>query len=346
MRVVVVGGGFCGSLVAKRLHSYRDIDLTVIDSKPYFEYYPSLAKVLFQPSHLEKLTVPFHKFLEGSRVVTAPVVSVTPDCVRTADESFSFDALVLSPGIQYPIFLKNTEGMVTIRSGAELAAFSPRVLKAKNVVIIGGGLIGTELAGEFATRMPDTKVTVVHAMPRLLERNSPLISEYARKFLERRGVTVICGEKVVDHSGQTYTTDAKRVIIADVGFWCAGIKADPAFMEGFSPSVFTAHRYLVVNQYLQLQGYPNVFVGGDLTGVEEEKNAAHANSHAAVITANILRMARRRTLVSYRPRPEPVDISLGSWDGIVTFPPFVLVGFIPGIMKQVVEAVALARLRY
>lgn len=346
MRVVVVGGGFCGSLVAKRLHSRRDIELTMIDSKPYFEYCPSLAKVLFRSSYQEKITVPFHKFLGGSRVVTAPVVSVTPECVRTADESFSFDVLVLAPGIQYPIFLKNTEKVVTIRSGAELAAFSPQVLKAKSAVIIGGGLIGTELAAEFATRMPEVKVTVVHAMPRLLERNPPSVSEYARKFLERRGVSIICGEKIVDHIGRKFTTDAKRVITADVGFWCAGIKADPVFMEGFSPSIFTTHRYLEVNQHLQLQGHPNIFVGGDLTGLEEEKNAAHANSHAAVITANILRMAQQRPLVTYRPRQEPVDISLGSWDGIIIYPPFVLVGFIPGVGKRVVEAVALARLRY
>jgi NADH dehydrogenase FAD-containing subunit len=345
MKVVIVGGGFCGSLVAKRLHSHHDIESTLIDSKPYFEYYPSLAKMLFKPSYLEKITVPFTSFLDESQVVTAPMVSVTPECVLTADATFPYDALVLSPGIQYPIFLKSKKSVATIRSGAELAALHDSVAKAKSVVIIGGGLIGTELAAEFATRMPELKVTMVHVMPRLLERNSLSVSRYALRFLEDRGVSVIFGEKVVSHHGQTFTTDAGREISADLGFWCAGIKADPSFLEGFSEEVVGEHGYLVVDEHLRLKGYPKVFVGGDLVGISEEKNAAHANTHAGVIIENIRRMQQKKSLVSYRSRHEPVDISLGSWDGIIIVPPFVLVGFIPGIVKQAVEKIAVARLR-
>ena len=150
----------------------------------------------------------------------------------------------------------------------------------------------------------------------------------------------------MSHTARKFTTDAKRVITADVGFWCAGIKADPVFMEGFSPSVFTERRYLVVNEHLQLRGYPNIFVGGDVTGLEEEKNAAHANSHASIIIQNVVRQARHRPLLAYRARPEPVDISLGAWDGIIALPPFILPGFIAGIGKKAVEFGALARLRY
>jgi apoptosis-inducing factor 2 len=345
MRVVIVGGGFSGSIIAKRLHA-RGLHFTLIDRKPYFEYFPSLAKVIFDPSYLEKITVPFTSFLQGTTIVTDEVLRVTETEVQTAHNKFPFDVLVVASGIDYPIFLKQTQRLSTIRSARELAAISPLVMEAKQVLIIGGGLIGTELAGEFATRTPDKKITVVHAQSRLLERNMPSVSAYAQKFLEDRGVSIILGEKIVDRKRDTFVTSTKRAIHADFGFWCAGIKANPTFMDGFPPSIFSDHRTLRVNQHLQLVGYPNIFVCGDITNFEEEKNAAHANSQAGVITENVLRTVRHKPLLSYHSKQEPADISLGSWDGIITYPPFVMVGFIPGIGKKFVEFGALTRLRW
>jgi apoptosis-inducing factor 2 len=218
-------------------------------------------------------------------------------------------------------------------------------MKAQRILIVGGGLIGTELAGEFAARTPHKHVTIVHAQSRLLERNTPSVSAYAHKFLTRHGVTIILGEKIIDRKGDTFITDKKRTITADFGFWCAGIKANPAFMDDFPPSIFTDHRSLRVNKHLQLEGYNNIFVCGDITSIEEEKNAAHANSQAGVIVTNVLRTARNKRLISYRSKQEPADISLGPWDGIITYPPFFLPGFPASIGKQLVETGALLRLR-
>jgi apoptosis-inducing factor 2 len=345
MRVVIIGGGFSGSIIAKRLHA-RGIHFTLIDRKPYFEYFPSLAKIIFDPSYAERITIPFTSFLQGATIVTDEVVRVTETEVQTSHQTIPFDILVISSGIEYPIFLKQRQRLSTIRSAQELASISPLAMNAKQVLIIGGGLIGTELAGEFATRTPDKEITVVHAQSRLLERNTPSVSAYAQKFLEDRGVTIILGEKIIDRKRDAFITDKKRSLPADVAFWCAGIKTNPAFMDGFPPSIFTDHRALRVNQHLQLAGYSNIFVCGDITSVDEEKNAAHANSQAGVISENILRKAGGKPLLSYRSKREPVDISLGLWDGIITFPPFVMVGFIAGIVKRFVEFGALARLRW
>jgi NADH dehydrogenase FAD-containing subunit len=270
---------------------------------------------------------------------------VTAELVRTATRSISYDILVLATGIEYPIFLKDTTNIATIRSGADLAALSPAVANATRVLIIGGGLIGTELAAEFATRTPDKKTTIIHSQPRLLERMPPHLSRYAHTFLTDRNVTVITGEKVVDHVQGTFVTDRGRRLAADIAFWCAGIKANPYFMASLSPSIFSTQRTLRVNRHLQLEGYPTIFVGGDVASIDEEKTAAHAERHSSLIASNILRMQRNRALHSYHSRQLPMDVSLGAWDGILSLPPLFLVGFLPGITKHLVEAATLARLR-
>jgi len=344
MNVIIVGGGFCGSIVAKKLEKNINLQVTLIDKKKYFEYSPSLAKILFDPLYNKKIIVPFSSFLKNTKLVNDSLVNVKQNCVETTNETFHYNYLVLCPGIDYPIYLSNKKQVITLKSDINFNEINSDLRHAKRVLIVGGGVIGTELAGEFATRTPEKKITIIHSHNRLLERNKFYVSSYAQKFLEERGINIIFGEKVVEHKNGIFITDKDKVVEADLGFWCTGIMYNPFFMKGFEKSIFTKQNALIVNQYLQLKEHPNIFVGGDLTGIEEEKTAAHADCHASVIAENINRIVRKKSLISYKSRVEPMDISLGCWDGILTYPPFVLVGFIPGVTKQIVEKIALLRL--
>jgi len=343
MRLVILGGGFCGAMIAKHLDSIKNLEITLIDKKPYFEYSPSLPKVLFNPSHHQRIIVPFSRFLKHTRIVTDPVLNVAPEYVKTEKETISFNMLVISTGIDYPIFLKNKEHVFTIKSGTEVAAMSEKVAHAKHILIIGGGVIGTEIAGEFATRTKDKHVVLVHPHDRLLERNTKHVSLYAKRFLEERGIELIFGEKVVDHRKNIFVTDKKRKIEADIGIWCAGVSCNPWFLTGFSENIVTERKALRVNQHLQLNGYPQIFVGGDINDVIEEKTAHSADKQARIIIENILRLIKKKPLIRYMPHKSLMAISLGNWDGILLYPPFVLPGFIPGIAKQLVEKIGVRR---
>ena len=344
MKIVILGGGFCGALVAKALDRRKDLEVILIDKKEYFEYTPSIWKLLTNPSYHKKIIVPYKQFLKRTRIITDPVVQVTPDLVETEQESITFDHLVLSTGIVYPIFLKNTTNVFTVKSGTEVAQHSKKVAKAKTILIIGGGLIGTEVAGELATQTPEKHIILVHPNDRLLERNTKSVSYYAKKFLEERDVQIIFGEKVIDHQNGFFVTDTKRRIKTDLGIWCAGIKSDPWYMKKFPASVFTEKKALKVGQSLQLEGYPNIFVGGDITGTPEEKTAACADRHAHLISMNIIRALQHKPLIKYKPISEPMVISLGKRDGILTYPPFMFPGFIPSFIKLAVEKIGVKRL--
>lgn len=345
MKVVILGGGFCGASIAKKLDSHPELEVTLVDKKKYFEYSPSLPKLLITPSYHQRIIIPFEKFLKNTRIVTEPVDRVTPESVELKKETLLFDYLVLSTGIEYPIFLNDTTHVFTVKSGLEVTQYAPQIKQATTILVIGGGLVGTEVAGELATQMFQKQIILIHLHNRLLERNAEPVSGYAKKYLEEQGVKIILGEKVVDHRNGVFITDTQRHINADTAIWCAGIKSNPYYMKLFPPLIFTKQESLKVNHFLQLGGHPNIFVGGDITSISEEKTAANAEQHAAVISENILRTIQKKPLYIYTPRKKPLLISLGNWDGILTYPPVMLPGFIPAIIKLIIEKVVLKRLQ-
>jgi NADH dehydrogenase FAD-containing subunit len=344
MKIVIIGGGFCGAWVAKKLEQNRTLEVVLIDTKEYFEYSPSLWKLLVNPNFYKRLIIPHTSYLKNTRVVTDPLVSVTPTTVHTKKEKIPFDYLVIATGIDYPIFLKNTRDVLTIKSGQEVMKYTDQVAKAHTILIIGGGLIGVEVAGELATHTPEKHIILVHSFGRLLERNTPAVSVYAQKFLEEKGVEFIFNEKIVDHKKGTFLTNTDRSIKADVGIWCAGIKCNPWFMKDFPASILTEKKSLKVNHCLQLKGYPQIFIGGDINDIDEEKTAAAADRQAIFITASILRMTAGKKPYRYKPIILPMDISLGRYNGIIILPPFMIPGVIAALVKKLVEKIALLRL--
>jgi NADH dehydrogenase FAD-containing subunit len=154
-------------------------------------------------------------------------------------------------------------------------------------------------------------------------------------------VKLVFDEKVVDHKNGTFFTDKSRTIKADVGIWCAGISYNPSFMQDFVKSALTERKALKVNKYLQLDGYPHIFVGGDITSVKEEKTAQNAERHARLISTNLNRLIKKQPLIPYTPRSTPLVLSLSDWTGIITFSNLVITGLIPGVLKRFIEWKAL-----
>ena len=64
-KVVIIGGGFAGSTVAKKLQNYFDV--TLIDGEDYFEFTPGVLRVIVKPKHFAKIQVPHKEYLGANR---------------------------------------------------------------------------------------------------------------------------------------------------------------------------------------------------------------------------------------------------------------------------------------
>ncbi len=337
MKVAIIGGGFCGVLVAKKLEKINDVQTVLFDKKPYFEYQPSLHKVVFKPTYLNKIRREYTSFLKKTEIIISKVMEVTPQQISTSKKKINFDILVISTGIDYLIFLENKENVHVLKNGEEALQLAKKIRNSHHILIVGGGLIGTEFVGEILTKLPEKSITIIHPHEKLLERNPYDASYYSQKYFKKNHVTFIFGEKVISHNNGSFFTNKNRKLHADLCIWCAGIKCNPDFMKKFPDNCFSNRDALRVNNYLQLEGLSNIFVGGDINNIKEEKTARKAELHAKVIVNNIKRMLTNRSLIPYKSVRSPMVISLGDWRGIIQYK-FVIPGlFIPGILKWLIQ---------
>jgi len=343
MRLVIVGGGFCGSVLAKRFDAEDEFDITLIDENGFFEFYPSIPQLITDLDHGSKVELRLDSFLYNTEVVKEEANKITPEFVETSENRFEYDYLVICTGAAYPIRLDNREDVFTADSFSNAVKINERIERSESILIIGGGLIGVEVASELAENT-DKEICLVHPHPRLLERNSASASTYAKRFLEERGVRLIFNDRVIRNEDVFYTEDGKE-IHADTAIWCAGLGFDRSFFHGFDDSVFAGTRGLNVDRTLRVEGYDKIFAGGDITSIAEEKTGHNADRHARLLYRNILRHSKGKRLSEYRKKEFPLVISLGRRNGIFTFRSFSMVGPLPALSKKILEKAGIARLR-
>ncbi|MFW5946715.1 MAG: NAD(P)/FAD-dependent oxidoreductase [Candidatus Natronoplasma sp.] len=343
MRLVIVGGGFCGSVLAKRFDAEDEFDVTLIDKNGFFEFYPSIPQLITDPDHGSKVKLRLGSFLYNTKVVKEEVKKITPEFLETPGNRFGYDYLVICTGAAYPVRLGNTEDVFTADSVSNALKINERIDGSESILIIGGGLIGVEVASELAENT-DKEICLVHPHTRLIERNSVSASTYAERFLEKRDVQLIFNDKVIGNEDVFYTENNER-IQADMAIWCAGLGFDRSYLHGFDDSIFAGTSGLNVDSTLRVQGYDRIFAGGDITSIEEEKTGHNADRHARLIYRNILRHSKGKRLLKYRRKEFPLVISLGRRNGIFTFRSFSVIGPLPALSKKILEKAEIARLR-
>ncbi len=337
MRLLIVGGGFCGALIAKKLEKIKDIKVCLIDKKSFFEYKPSLPKILSDEKYEEKIKIFYNKFLKNTEIICETVRTITPKIVETQNEKYFYDLLVVCCGVTYPIFIKNRKDVFTITDINQTKEATDKIKRSKEILVVGGGFIGVEIVGEIINQWPEKHVTIVHSKNLLIERSPKSASDFVKKFFERQNVNIIFNERVVNHTNNIFTTDKNRKIKADMAIWSTGIKCDTSFMNGFKESIFTKKDCLKLDSYLRLWKFTNIFVGGDITDVIEEKTAHNSERHAKIISKNIQKIIKNKKLSKYYSFKGPLFISLGASKGIFVFRNFSFSGFIPAYIKDMIE---------
>lgn len=345
MNVVIIGGGFCGALLAKELDMEKNIAVTLINKNPYFEYNPSAHKCITDPGYQKNIQVPFDQFLSNTSIITESVKEVTPTGIITESGHIDFDYAVLCVGSYYPVYLSSKQNVYTMSRSDEAKQIFKSLKNAKTVLLVGGGYVGTEIAGELSTKRSDLDIVFVQSHDRLLERNPLSVSTYAEKFLDKRDVQFLFNERVIAHPDEnTYKTKSGKLIDADVCIWTTGTKVDTSFLRGFNQDLFEDSGHIKVNESLQLSGYPRLFAGGDITAIKEEKTARKAELHASLIATNLKRIYQKKSLKSYRQGKSPMVISLGDNHGVGQYGRLVITGRLSGIAKWMIEWWTLKRL--
>ncbi len=333
-KIVVIGGGFAGSACAKRLE--KDFDVTLFDTKEYFEFSPSILRLVIDPGFARTIRIPHAQYLSHTNVITEKVSGIRSSYVLAASGKYPYDYLIIASGARYGLPIKG-DTLVSASHSEELRQSAENVKKARSILIIGAGLVGIELAGEIVEAYPGKRVVVLEALDRIMGRSPEKVQAYAKAYLEKQGVHFILNEKLVKAEGITYCTDKGTRLAPDIAFLSVGITPHYEHLEEHCAAHLDLRKFLCVNEHLQVGDFHNIFAAGDVTAITEEKTAHNAERHAKIVVRNIQHLEKREKLERYRPKRAPLIISLGRNYGILTSKHWVIKGRIPGLLKRVVE---------
>ena len=278
-RVVIVGGGFCGTFAAMQLDMDPRFEVVLVDTKDYFEYTPSILKAFNNPGAHARIVHPHAETVQNGRVIVGEVRACRDDCVAVNFETITYDYLIVSTGSHYPSAVKSTNVTMAFR-GKMVQQQHSIIEAAQDIVIIGGGVVGVEMAAEIAETYAGAgkRITLVHSRGRLLSRLAVASDgrdghDMAMEHLEAAGVDVRLSERAThwDEATKSVATSKGDSIKADRVFWCGGPQPLTGFMRAHMPDALDSHGSVKANANLNVEGRKHVFAGGDIVTITGAK---------------------------------------------------------------------------
>src|ERR1700730_5327023 len=190
--VVVVGGGYGGTAVAKALDETSEVVL--VEPKDAFRHKIAALRALVDPSWLPKIFLPYAGLLTNGRVVRDRAVVVDPHRVVTASgEEITADYVVLATGSRYP-FPAKTDLVDAHHAQEQVRRAHQALTQADRVLLVGAGPVGIELAGEIRHVWPEKSIVLLDVADEILggPYKPELKAELRRQLLETR-VELILG---------------------------------------------------------------------------------------------------------------------------------------------------------
>ncbi|MEM9260710.1 MAG: NAD(P)/FAD-dependent oxidoreductase, partial [Bacteroidota bacterium] len=302
-RIVIVGGGFGGLKMARQL-SRKDYQVVLIDKNNYHQFQPLFYQVAMAGLEPSSIVFPFRKLFQGKKNVFIRVTEVThvdpvKKQLQTPLGHCNYDHLIIATGADTNFFgneniEKNAIPMKSVSEALYLRnnilddyedalttpGYDPRQ-ELVDIVIVGGGPTGVELAGSLAEMkkhvLPkdypeldiegEVDIYLVQAGGELLKGFSAESSEKALRYLTNMGVKVLLNHRVTDFDGNTVTFQDGGTIPTQKVIWAAGIRGVP--VNGLPEESLTYGNRLAVDRLHQVKGTKDIYAIGDVAYMEE-----------------------------------------------------------------------------
>lgn len=367
--IIVVGAGFGGLQAVKKLSKNKNLRITFIDRSNHHLFQPLLYQVATAVLSPEDIAIPIRSLTEKRKNVTVIMDEVTEidketSTVYLGERKLTYDYLILAMGAQtgyfghtqwkkYTTGLKNLKDALEIRKRTlrsyEIAENHPeRAKKLLRFIIIGGGPTGVELAGSFAElsrniiikdfRNIDTsksEIVLIEAGSDLVPTFNRELSVYTKRELEKRGVQVMLNARVQnieDKNVYVKTLDGEKVIEGNIIIWAAGVEPVPISQE-LGVKLDRSKR-IIVNKNFQIDGYPNIFVIGDLADYKDENGkmlpglGPVAMQEGRYVAKFILNNLKGKSTAPFKYFDKGNMATIGRKDAIAEYRSFKMTGFL------------------
>jgi NADH dehydrogenase len=304
-RIVIIGAGFAGFHAARRLRRIAGhrAEIVLVNPTDYFLYVPLLPEVATGILEPRRITISLADTLPGVQLVLGEVDGLDLDSrtIRYADPTgargeLAYDRLVIAAGsvnklLPIPGIAEHAHGFRGIPEAVFLRDHLTQQLELADAtdeqeardalctfVVVGAGYTGTEVAahGVLYTellkkrhpRLRDQRLRwlLLDVADRVLPELDERLSRTADKVLRERGVEVRMGLSVEEATQDGVRLTDQTDVATKSLIWCVGVRPDPV-VEGLG--LKTQKGRLVVDEYLQIPGHPEVFACGDAAAVPD-----------------------------------------------------------------------------
>jgi NADH dehydrogenase len=362
-RIVILGGGFGGVYAAihleKLLKRESTIEICLVSRDNFFLFTPMLHEIAASDLEITNIVNPLRKLLRRVEVLVGDVNQVDlrnkqvliSRGYRNQSQQLDYDHLVIALGsvtnfYDLPGLAELAVPMKSLRDAIQLRVQILRHLEEANseidpaerrssltFVVAGGGFAGVETVAALNDFVREAlpfypnlsqdmlRVMLVHSGPAILPELGESLGQYTEKILARRGVEIRLKTRVKS------VTESKVFLADGVSIpsrtlvWTAGTVPSPIISS--LPCAKERSR-LLVNQFLRLPDWPNVWAVGDCAFVPDMRNpgkshpptAQHAIREGKVVAQNIAASLSGRPLKSFSFRTIGLLASIGRRMGV------------------------------
>ena len=378
-RVVIVGGGFGGLKLANKLRN-SDFQVVLVDRNNYHQFPPLIYQIASAGIEPSSISFPFRKiFQKRSNFFfrMAEVRSVFPEqnILQTSIGKVRYDYLVLAAGTttnffgnknveEHAIPMKNVSEAMGLRNAllenferALTCASETERQELLNVVIVGGGATGVEVAGALSEMknhvlpkdypdMPSSLMNIylIEAGTRLLPAMSEQTSQHVLNYLRKMGVNVLLNKMVTDY-------DHHRVILKDGSqiatrtfIWVSGVAAEK--ITNLDGEHLGRGARIIVDEHNRVKGFDNIFSIGDQCIMPEgdphypgghPQLAQVAIQQGKLLARNLKALEKDKSLKPFRYRNLGAMATVGRNRAVAEFSTMKMAGFWAWIMWLVVH---------
>ena len=375
-RVVIVGAGFGGLETAKKL-AKQPVDVVVIDQHNYHLFTPLLYQVassLLNPSEIAQSVRAILRGQKNFRFVQGQVEGVDFErhAVRlSGEDEMLYDYLVIATGSTTNFFglegaeqlaqgLKDLPEALALRnhilSCLETASHKPAEAEDAGwltFTVAGGGPTGVEYAGALSELVRgvvhreypeldgrNVRIVLVEGRDEVLPPFRPKLGGAARRALQKKGVEVITGQRVVAVSPESVTLAGGQVIATRTLVWAAGVK--PGSLAAALGVPLTKSGRIEVDEYLRLPGRADVFAIGDVAAARRDDGevpmlSAPAMQEGRLVAKNIARAMKGEALKPFHYFDKGSMATIGKNSAVAQVGPLNFTGFIGWVVWLVVH---------
>jgi NADH dehydrogenase len=384
-RIVVIGGGFGGMELIKQLQKANEFQIVLFDRHNYHTFQPLLYQVATAGLEPDSIAAPLRRVFKGHKDFyfrMADVLQILPEqnCIHTSIGNLKYDYLVIATGSKTNYYgmkevkenalpMKQIPEALDIRSkllqnyeSALLSNNEKDLSSLLDIVIVGGGPTGVELAGAISelrkgvlpVDLPELdfnkmQIHLLEAGSRVLFGMSDNAGKKALKYLNDFGVDVRLNTAVKSYDGYSVKLSDGSEIVTQTVIWAAGVTGN--LIEGLKPEAIKGGRY-VVDEFNKLPGYQNIYAVGDTAVmITAELPKGHpmlaqvAIQQGKLVARNIVNERNKKPVKPFKYHDKGSMATIGRNKAVVDLPSFKFSGFFAWLVWMFVHLMFLVGFR-